>query len=218
MLHLLIGISGMVASGKSVLSKRIHDHYKTSMFLKEFKENDIVFNKFLEWLYEKQPNTEISFQAYICENHSTKMEEIWEEYKKANKNPKTDHIIIDRFCVEHNIFATLILSKKGEKFLKAYQAMFDSMIDENEIPDLAIFLDVDFDNFKKRLFLRNREVEVENFDKNLDYWKELHKIYRKNFEFLCEKYKVKTYFINTNNMTEEEVFHKAVEIIDNHKK
>ncbi|QZX48923.1 deoxynucleoside kinase [Mycoplasma sp. E35C] len=215
---MLIGISGMVASGKSVLSKRIHEHYKTSMLLKEFKENDVVFNKFLEWLYEKQPNTEISFQAYICENHSTKLEEIWQEFKRTNKNPDHDHIIVDRFCIEHNIFATLILSKKGEKFLNAYQSMFDAMIDEKEIPDIAIFLDLNFENFKKRLFLRNRDVEVVNFDQNLEYWKELHQNYRKKFEFLCNKYKVNAYYIDTNNLTEEEVFQKAIEIIDNHKR
>ncbi|AFP80597.1 Deoxynucleoside kinase [Mycoplasmoides gallisepticum CA06_2006.052-5-2P] len=213
---MLIGISGMVACGKSVLSKRIHEHYKTSLLLREFKEDDVVFNKFLEWLYEKRPNTEISFQAYICENHSTKMNEIWKNYRSEKKDSKKDHIIIDRFCIEHNIFARLILAKKGEKFLNAYQAMFDMMIDKNEIPDIAIFLDVNFENFKKRLFKRNRKVEVNNFDENLDYWKELHKNYRKNFEILCEKYKVNAYYIDTNDMTEIEVFNKAVEIIDNH--
>lgn len=69
---------------------------------------------------------------------------------------------------------------------------------------------------KKWLFKRNREVEVNNFDENLDYWKELHQNYRKNFEILCEKYKVNAYYIDTNDMTEIEVFNKAVEIIDNH--
>ncbi|SYV94811.1 Deoxyguanosine kinase, partial [Mycoplasmoides gallisepticum] len=62
------------------------------------------------------------------------------------------------------------MAKKGDKFLNAYQAMFDMMIDKNEIPDIAIFLDVNFENFKKRLFKRNRKVEVNNFDENLDYW------------------------------------------------
>lgn len=141
----------MVACGKSVLSKRIHEHYKSSLFLREFKEDDVVFNKFLEWLYEKRPNTEISFQAYICENHSTKMNEIWKNYRSENKDSKKDHIIIDRFCIEHNIFARLILAKKGEKFLNAYQAMFDMMIDKNEIPDIANFFRCQFWEFQKKI-------------------------------------------------------------------
>ncbi|MGV2393630.1 UNVERIFIED_CONTAM: deoxynucleoside kinase [Campylobacter lari] len=45
---MLIGISGMISSGKSTLTKKLHEYYKGSKQLKEFEENDEVFNTFLK--------------------------------------------------------------------------------------------------------------------------------------------------------------------------
>ncbi|SYV93084.1 Deoxyguanosine kinase, partial [Mycoplasmopsis synoviae] len=46
---MLIGISGMISSGKSTLSKNLNKHYKKSMLLNEFQEEDVVFNTMLDW-------------------------------------------------------------------------------------------------------------------------------------------------------------------------
>ncbi|CRH45571.1 Uncharacterised protein [Mycoplasmopsis arginini] len=45
---MIIGISGMIAAGKSSLSEKLVEHYPNSLLLHEFEENDEVFNTFLK--------------------------------------------------------------------------------------------------------------------------------------------------------------------------
>ncbi|WP_029906420.1 deoxynucleoside kinase [Mycoplasmopsis opalescens] len=212
---MLIGISGMIGSGKSVLTKKLLNHYTNSMMLKEFDENDEVFNQFLEWLYNKTPNLTIGFQSYVVESHSTKLSELLEEFTKKGKKHSENHVFIDRFSIEHYIFASVILKSKDEKYLKGYDAMFNEIITKDETPDLAIFLDMSFETFKNRLFSRGREVETENYALNEEYFRTLHKAYKETFEIQAKKFNMDYVIIDTNNMTEIEVFKKAVEIIDN---
>lgn len=215
---MVIGISGMIAAGKSSLSERLHKHYKTSMMLHEFEENDEVFNTFLKWLYENKPNLTIGFQSYIVENHSSKFAEMIKTFKQLNLNLINDHIFLDRFSIEHYIFAKLILSKKESKYLKAYDALFAKLITKSELPNFSIFLDISFDTFKKRVFQRGRDSEISNFDSNYSYFKNLHENYFKIFKEIAKRFKLKYYIIDTNNKTEDEVFSEAIKIIDNETK
>lgn len=65
---MIIGISGMISSGKSTLVKKLSNYYPNSAYIEEFSENDPVFNTFLRWCYEKQPNTDIAFQSFLVES------------------------------------------------------------------------------------------------------------------------------------------------------
>ncbi|MBU4690769.1 deoxynucleoside kinase [Mycoplasma zalophi] len=211
---MIIGISGMIASGKTSLSEKLHKHYKTSKMLHEFEEDDEVFNTFLKWLYEKKPNLTIGFQSYIVENHSAKFAEILEEYKRENLETSKDHIFLDRFSIEHYIFAKIILKEKQGKYLEAYDALFQKLITKEELPDLAIFLDINFDTFKKRIFKRGRETEVDNWDKNIEYFKKLHTHYYEIFSELAKKFNLNHVVIDANDLNEKELSEKVIEIID----
>ncbi|EFF41817.1 deoxynucleoside kinase [Mycoplasmopsis alligatoris] len=211
---MLIGISGMISSGKSVLTKRLNSHYTSSMMLKEFEENDEVFNTFLKWLYEKQPNLTIGFQSYVVENHTSKLNELMNEFNNLNLDKKTNHIFLDRFSIEHYIFAHVNLQVKGQKYLNGYDALFSKLITKNETPDLAIYLDMSFETFQKRLFSRGRNVEVDNFKQNYDYFLNLYTVYKDLFIKQASKYKLNYVIIDTDNLTEAEVFNKAKTIID----
>ncbi|MBN0919468.1 deoxynucleoside kinase [[Mycoplasma] gypis] len=211
---MIIGISGMISSGKSSLSEKLHKEYKTSKMLIEFDEDDEVFNTFLKWLYEKKPDLTIGFQSYIVESHSTKFNKVIDDYQAQGLNPKKDHIFLDRFSLEHYIFAKINLMQKGKRYLEAYDALFEHLITEHELPDLAIFLDINFETFKKRIFQRGRKSEIDNWEKNIDYFKILHESYLATFEELAKKYNLKYEVIDTNNLTEQEVLAKAKEIIE----
>ncbi|MGX9340762.1 deoxynucleoside kinase [Mycoplasma sp. 4044] len=215
---MIIGISGMISSGKSSLSDKLQKHYENAKLLHEFDENDEVFNTFLKWLYEKKPDLTIGFQSYIVESHSTKFNQMMKDYLASNPNMQKDHIFLDRFSLEHYIFAKIILQQKGERYLKAYDALFEHLITEDELPDIAIYLDINFDTFQKRIFQRGRASEVDNWEANYDYFKHLHANYYSTFLELCKKYNLKRVVIDTNNMTEEQVMQKAIEIIDNYAK
>lgn len=145
---MIIGVSGMIAAGKSSLAEKLAKHYKKSIMLHEFEENDDVFNTFLDWLYQNKPNLTIGFQSYIVENHSAKFADVIKEFNEKKLDKIKDHIFLDRFSVEHYIFAKLILSKKEKKYLEAYDALFSKLISKEELPDFAIYLDITFDTFK----------------------------------------------------------------------
>ena len=214
---MIIGVSGMIAAGKSSLAEKLHRYFEGSLMLHEFEEDDEVFNTFLKWLYEGKPNLTIGFQSYIVENHSTKFNKIKEEFEKSKKDPIEDMIFLDRFSIEHYIFAKLILSKKDKRYLDAYDALFEKLISKDELPDFAIFLDINFETFKKRIFTRGRQSEVDNWDENYEYFRNLHENYFKIFKEIAQKFGLKYVVIDTNNLTEKEVFNKALDIIESEK-
>ncbi|AWX42815.1 Deoxyguanosine kinase [Metamycoplasma cloacale] len=213
---MIIGISGMIAAGKSSLSEKLHKHYSSSIMLHEFEEDDEVFNTFLKWLYEKKPNLTIGFQSYIVENHSTKFTEIVKKFNEIERHYEKDHIFLDRFSIEHYIFAKLILKEKGQRYLDAYDALFEKLISKEELPNLAIYLDISFETFKQRIFQRGRESEVDNWELNYEYFKNLHANYLTIFKEIAERFNLTYEIIDTNNKTEEEVFNEAISIIEKH--
>lgn len=50
---MLIGISGMISSGKSILIVKLYKYFNILLMFKEYDEDSEVFNIFLKWLYEK---------------------------------------------------------------------------------------------------------------------------------------------------------------------
>ncbi|ATO30826.1 deoxyguanosine kinase [Mycoplasmopsis bovirhinis] len=211
---MLIGISGMISSGKSTLTTKLHKHYTSSLMLEEYDENNVVFNQFLEWLYQKQPNLTMGFQTYVVENHTTKLNELIQKFRKMNKDFQKDHIFLDRFSIEHYIFANVNLRPKGELYLKGYDALFENLITDQETPDLAIYLDMSYETFEKRLFERGRAVEIDNYQANKEYFQTLYQVYKDLFEKQAKKYNLNYVVINTDNLNEEQVFQKALEIIE----
>jgi len=84
-------------------------------------------------------------------------------------------------------------------------------------PDLYIVLDVDWEHFKERVMNRGRIQEIENFDKNKDYFYNLLKDYTTKVVAQCAVYNIPYVIINTNNLTEDEVFHVTLKAIKEHK-
>ncbi|WP_027121284.1 deoxynucleoside kinase [Mycoplasma leonicaptivi] len=212
---MIIGISGMISSGKSTLTSKLAKYYKNSMLLEEFEESNTVFNTFLKWLYEKQPNLTMGFQTYVVENHTSKLADLIKEFKNKGNNKQDDIIFLDRFSIEHYIFAHVNLKPKGEKYLLGYDALFEHLITDDETPDLAIYLDMSYETFEKRLFARGRSVEIQNYELNKSYFKTLFSVYKDLFIKQANKYNLNYHIIDTDNLNEEQVFSKAIQIIDN---
>ncbi|MBN4083505.1 deoxynucleoside kinase [Mycoplasma sp. CSL10137] len=211
---MVISVSGMIGSGKSTLSKLLNKKYKNSVLLEEFSENDEIFNKYLEWIYSQKPNIDLSFQAYITESLENSFNIANKKFLNKNSHKDT-HIFLDRFNIEHIIFAIVTLSKKESRYLKAFLEMSEHLINLDNNPDLAIFLDINFKNVENRILKRGRKVEIDNFNKNFEYFFELHSIYKKEFINLTTKYKIPYVIIDTNELSEDEVFDKSINIIEN---
>ncbi|MHA3786488.1 deoxynucleoside kinase [Mycoplasma sp. Z244C] len=215
---MLIGISGMISSGKSTLTSKLLSYYPTSLLLEEYSENDEVFTTMLNWFYEKKPNLDLSFQAYVVENHLANVDKAIAKFNKLNLDANKDYLFLDRFSAEHYVFALVNLKKLSPKVMKAYDALFKALVSENELPEFAIFLDVNYENFEKRLFARGRKVEIDNYEANKAYFKELHKVYKETFIKIANNYNIKYAIIDTNNLTEDEVFAQAINLIKGYAK
>ncbi|MBU4693654.1 deoxynucleoside kinase [Mycoplasma zalophidermidis] len=211
---MVIGISGMIGSGKSTLAKGLNNYYKNSILLEEFEENDPVFNTFLRWFYEQKQNIDIGFQSFIIESLSDSFQKCVNKFSENKLNWKTDHIFLDRFNLEHYIFAVMTLKTKKPKYLKGFDAMFRNLIDPNENPDLAIYIDINFDTFKERITKRGRKSEIDNYEQNEEYFKELHALYKDLFINLMKSFDIPFAVIDSNGKNDIQILGEAIEIIE----
>ncbi|WP_029513455.1 deoxynucleoside kinase [Mycoplasmopsis primatum] len=212
---MIIGISGMIGSGKSTLTKNLYKHYKNSLFIEEFDEEDPIFNTFLKWCYKNEPNTDIAFQSFIVESLTDTFKKKVNAFSQEN-SPAQSHIFLDRFILEHYIFAAATLKKKEKKYFEAFDKLFHYIYDKSCNPDFAIFIDIDWSTFKDRIFKRGRQVEIDNFYQNEEYFKDLHAMYLPYFKKILTKYNIPYYIIDSKNKNDKEVLDAAINIINNY--
>ena len=198
-LNMKISVGGMIASGKSTLVKRLGEALNLPV-MEEFERNDEVFNTLLRWLYEQKDNVEMLLQIYFIHNH-------W-----LNQVKYEGSFIVDRDLVEHWLFAQHNL-KKMPTIMNMYNGVFHAYMNQVKKPDIYLILDVDWKNFEQRIMDRGREQEIENFDKNKTYFKELMSDYTTKVAAQCAVYDIPYIVINTNGLTEDEVFQKSMEAI-----
>jgi len=197
-----ISVGGMIASGKSTLVKRLGEALNMPV-MEEFEKDDEVFNTLLKWLYEQKDNVEMLLQIYFIHNH-------WLNQQKYDNN-----FIVDRDLVEHWLFAQHNL-KSMPTIMNMYNGVFHAYMNQVKQPDLYIILDVDWDHFKERVLNRGRKQEIENFELNKDYFYNLLKDYTKKVQAQCAVYNIPYEIINTNGMTEDEVFQETLRLIKKH--
>jgi deoxyadenosine/deoxycytidine kinase len=195
-----LAVGGMIASGKSTLASQLSYHYNLPL-IEEFTKTDDVFPTLLKWLYEGKPNVEMLLQIYFIHNQWLKHKEMGEVY------------IVDRDVIEHWIFAQVNLRKHPE-ILNMYNGLYHAYMNSIKLPDLYIILGVDFDNFKKRIMERGRPEEINNFEQNETYFKDLLKNYAELLRAQCVIYNIPYIIINTNNKTTSEINSEVVGRID----
>lgn len=194
-----ISVGGMIASGKSTLVDRLGKALNLPI-MEEFEKNDEVFNTLLRWLYEQKNDVEMLLQIYFIHNN-------WLSQKKYNGD-----FIVDRDLVEHWLFAQHNL-KKMPTIMNMYNGVFHAYMNQIVKPDLYIILDIDWINFEKRVMERGRQQEIDNFEKNKPYFKDLMSNYVTKVAAQCSVYDIPFVVIDTSGLTEDEVFIKAIEEI-----
>jgi deoxyadenosine/deoxycytidine kinase len=186
-----IAIGGMIAAGKSSMAKRVAKEFELKL-IDEFEGDDEVFNTILKWLYEGKENVEMLLQIYFIHNQYLKHVEYEDDY------------VVDRDVIEHWIFAQNNLQKQP-RVLNMYNGLFHAYMNDIKLPDHYFILDIDWDNFKERIYKRNRSVEIENFEKNKDYFKGLLENYTDMLVAQCVIYQIPYSVIDTNTKNKEEV-------------
>jgi len=194
-----ISVGGMIASGKSTLVKRLGEALDIPV-MEEFEKEDEVFNTLLRWLYEQKENVEMLLQIYFIHNH-------WLNQQKYDGN-----FIVDRDLVEHWLFAHHNL-KKMPTIMNMYNGVFHAYMNQIQAPDMYIILDVNWEQFEKRILQRGRSQEIENFEKNKPYFEMLLKEYTHKIASQCAVYSIPYIVIDTNHKTEDQVFDEAMQAI-----
>ncbi|WP_036464947.1 deoxynucleoside kinase [Mycoplasmopsis sturni] len=209
-----IAISGMISSGKSTLTQLLAKNYgEKAIYLEEFDAKDELFDKLLMWHLNHKPNITLAFEIYVMNSHLNHLYAITSKAENANKI-----LLMDRFSVEHTIFGKIAFADKSPKHFQAYTKAVNALIKKDSLPDLVIYLDMSFESFKERIFKRGRKSEIDNFDSNLGYWKSLHSQYKEDFVKLCQNHNLIFQIIQTDNLDENGVLQKALEIVSQYKK
>lgn len=191
-----ISVGGMIAAGKSNLVQRLGKELQIPI-ISEYEEGDKVFETLLGWLYEGKQNVEMLLQIYFLHQSWLKQNEFGHNF------------IVDRDIIEHWLFAQENL-KPYPEIMNMYNGVFYSYMNSITKPDLYIILDVDWKNFKKRVFKRERSQEIKNFDQNKKYFANLLENYVKRVKAQCVIFDIPYVVINTSNMSEQEVFDFAI--------
>ncbi len=191
-----ISVGGMIASGKSTLVTRLGKELNLPV-MEEFEKDDEVFNTLLKWLYEQKNDVEMLLQIYFIHNN-------WLSQKKYDGD-----FVVDRDLVEHWLFAQHNL-KSMPTIMNMYNGVFHAYMNQIKKPNLYIILDIDWENFEKRIMERGRDQEIENFDKNKSYFKDLMSNYVTKVAAQCAVYDIPYVVIDTSGLSEDEVFEHAV--------
>jgi deoxyadenosine/deoxycytidine kinase len=187
-----IAVGGMIAAGKTNLAKKLGEVLQMPV-MSEYKADDDVFATLLQWLYEGKPNTEMLLQIYF-------LHDAWLRQREYQ-----GHFILDRDIIEHWLFAQENL-KDTPEIMNMYNGLFHAYMNQIPKPDLYLILEVDWKHFKERVFNRQRSQETDNFEKNSVYFSNLLNNYVQRLKAQCVIFNIPYVVINTNDLTEEEVF------------
>ena len=206
----MLVLAGMIASGKSTISNKLVEHYKSTLYLEPVDDNPI-----LPLYYKDMKRYGFLLQIYFLNKR-------FEIIKKAMKE---ENAILDRSIYEDDLFSSinLELGNMNEIEYLTYKDLLDNMMEEindtyKKSPELLIYLDVSFDKFLANLKKRGRKYEqidltTEKGIKDLEYFKLLHSKYNDWYDNYNYSPKIK---IDMNNIDvkKDEDFEKVLKIIE----
>lgn len=189
-----IVVGGPIAVGKSTLVGAL-----PFVPVQELDPNDELQKLLLEKMYE---GDKIAPQVFQLDMLLTR----FDKYKNV-ANEKEVHVF-DRMIFEDIFFAQKLLSKYPNVW-NYYHSIWLDKVEEimNVIgkPKFYILLSCNWETFSKRVFDRNRKAEIDNFEKNKAYFKEMIEEYETFVVDMLKKYEIDYMVINTDDKSILEV-------------
>ena len=143
-----IAVSGNIGAGKTTLTEMLAKHYGWQAEFESAEDNP-----YLEDFYSDMHKWSFHLQIYFLNSR----------FEQINKLRASDRTIIqDRTIYEDAYIFTESLYKQGffkERDYQNYRALFDSMIEFVQPPDLLIYLRSDISKLVKNIETRGREYE-----------------------------------------------------------
>ena len=200
MINNLIIVGGPISVGKSTLISSLHFSQ-----VPEINENDRIQMLMLENTYNKGKVAPEVIEHYFLEVRKRK-------YMNYSQNSKTH--ILDR-----SIFESLWFSKENMNsqsfvyFKKLWTSEVQELISKFGKPKLYILLTMNWNTFKNRFFKRGRNVEIDNFQKNKEFFKKHINEYEKHMIKIFERFNINYVKISTDNLQIKKVVQASNEVI-----
>ena len=175
----VIVLAGMIASGKSTVSARLAKELGSKLMIEPVDQNPI-----LPLYYKDKEKYAFLLQIYF-------LNERFKLIKEALTNNKN---VLDRSIYEDELFTRINLMEGNISQVEydTYADLLANMLEEikdmpKKSPDLLVYLDISFDKFLDNLAKRGRDFEqidlsTEKGQKDLAYFKTLHKEYQSWYE------------------------------------
>lgn len=196
-----IVIDGMSASGKTTLVTEIAKVFKFHPIFELSNNKNDLTNILLEKMYRRNEVAEGVCQLHFLLNR-------FDKYKLNNSILPNKIKVFDRSIFADRLFAYVNLITQPSVF-RYYEELWLDKIHELVysigLPKLYIVLHVDWQTFKKRIFKRNRKMEIENFAKNKDYFYFLVLIYEKYIVQICQTYAIPYVVIDAKKSLNEKI-------------
>ena len=175
----VIVLAGMIAAGKSTVSARLAKELGSNLMIEPVDQNPI-----LPLYYKDKEKYAFLLQIYF-------LNERFKLIKEALTNNKN---VLDRSIYEDELFTRINLMEGNISQVEydIYADLLANMLEEikdmpKKAPDLLVYLDISFDKFLDNLAKRGRDFEqidlsTEKGQKDLAYFKTLHKEYQSWYE------------------------------------
>lgn len=196
-----IVVDGMSASGKSTLVNEIAKVFKFIPIFELTNNKKDLTNILLEKMYRRNEVAE-----GVCQLHF--LLDRFSKYKKNNCISTNKIKVFDRSIFADRLFAYANLIAQPNVF-NYYEKLWLDKVNELVysigLPKLYIILRIDWQTFKKRIFKRNRKMEIENFTENKDYFYFLLLIYEKYLIQICQTYTIPYVIIDSKKNLKEKI-------------
>ena len=199
----LVIIGGTVAAGKSTLVEALSKATGWPA-IPELREGDKIQEIILQKLYEGSRIHLATVQYYFISNR-------YRQYKEISNNLVTS--ILDRGIWEDWIFSKLLMRtepKSYEHYKKLWRTTIEKVLTQFGKPKAYIYVQVDWETFKTRIYTRSREAEVANFAKNENYFRELLQEYQDHFVEILREWDIEPIIIDSRKLNKEEMLQKTI--------
>jgi deoxyguanosine kinase len=161
-----IAVEGPIGAGKTALAERLATRLDATLVLEDTE------NPFLADFYADRPGAALQAQLfYLLQRHRQQT-----TLQQADLFSQTT--VADYLFDKDKIFAYLNLDD-NELFI--YQRLYDLLARDVPGPDLVIYLQAPTDVLQRRMRSRSAEPDVEGFEADPEYLKELNEAYHHFF-------------------------------------